>query len=63
MNSIIDGLLTLSKIRSTKDVNIEPLDMGEIVNQVLARLKDNIDKTTHNINIKNLLRSLNYKIK
>lgn len=45
MNSIIDGLLTLSKIRSTNEVEIAPLDTGEVVNQVLGRLKENIEKS------------------
>ena len=43
MSSIIDELLLLSEVRQA-DVDIQPLDMGQIVSETLLRLGDLIDR-------------------
>jgi signal transduction histidine kinase len=43
MGSIIDELLLLSRVRKVDEVNLSPLNMGEIVGDVLIRLTDVIE--------------------
>jgi PAS domain S-box-containing protein len=50
MSSIIDGLLLLSQIREKKEIKKVPIDMGEIVNQVLSRLNEQFDQSHAQIN-------------
>ncbi|MBN1249852.1 MAG: HAMP domain-containing histidine kinase, partial [Anaerolineae bacterium] len=44
MHNIIDELLLLSSVRKVGEVALQPLDMGEIVSDVLIRLSDLIDQ-------------------
>jgi signal transduction histidine kinase len=43
MGSIIDELLLLSRVRKVDEVNLSPLNMGEIVGDVLIRLTDVVE--------------------
>ena len=40
MHNIIDELLLLASVRKVDEVKVQPLDMGEIVSEVLVRLSD-----------------------
>lgn len=44
MHSIIDGLLLLAKIRNNSEIETSTLDMNQVIDQVLTRLKHTISK-------------------
>ena len=46
MNHIIEALLLLAGVRGMQTVEVEPVDMGEIVNEVLSRLDFTLKQTT-----------------
>lgn len=50
MRSIIDNLLMLATVRNTEEIDLQPLDMSEIVAEVLKRLDQSIK--TENAEIK-----------
>ena len=51
MHNIIDELLLLSSVRKMDEVALQPLDMGEIVSDVLIRLTDVTDQEHANIDV------------
>lgn len=53
MTSIIDSLLTLSRVRNKKEVDVAPLDMDEIVNEAIGRLSKTFRKQEFNITVFN----------
>ena len=51
MHNIIDELLLLSSVRKMDEVALQPLDMGEIVSDVLIRLTDITDQEHAKIDV------------